>query len=135
MIMSLPNFNAKSRQQWNTWSDYNSGTGKKQASGIAARGRFANDVLSVVPITMAIGARYVMENGRRPPMGNATVKCNGCGEVSDAEDIHCRCADMQVKTISVPVEIAQRFEDGVYTKDDVEWLRRELANTWPDWIF
>jgi hypothetical protein len=42
---------------------------------------------------------------------------------------------MQVKTISVPVEIAQRFEDGAYTKDDVEWLRLELANTWPDWIF
>jgi hypothetical protein len=42
---------------------------------------------------------------------------------------------MQVKTISVPGERAQRFESGFETSEDMEWLRRTLAERWPDWIF
>ena len=65
----------------------------------------------------------------------ATVRCNGCGEVSDHEDVHCRCADMQVKTISLPLDIADRFERKQETSNDMGELRQRLRERHPDMIF
>jgi hypothetical protein len=42
---------------------------------------------------------------------------------------------METKSITIPLDIAERIESRDETADDLEWLRRELANTWPDWIF
>ena len=64
-----------------------------------------------------------------------TVKCPFCGEVSDDEDIHCRCVDMQTKTITMPLEMAMRFERKEEDGDDMGELRQMLRRKMPDMMF
>lgn len=65
----------------------------------------------------------------------SVIKCRDCGTTVDVDDPVCMCRDMQTKTISLPLEVAERFERGDETTEDMAELRDRLRRKVPDMIF
>jgi hypothetical protein len=65
----------------------------------------------------------------------SVIKCRDCGVTVDTDDPVCACRDMQTKTISLPLEVAERFESYDETDDDMAEFRDRLRRRVPDMIF